>query len=646
MYSPSHSFSSYYAVFSPLLCIRNQYLRILSEKEVNQNLKPMLLTAADEIPKGDEWLYEGKYDGFRCKLEWVKKTPTLKSRNGNVLNHLFPEVIEFCHELYERIKSVLPLSLDGELVYLINNFRSDFSVVQSRGRMKNADTIATHSDNFPCHYVAFDILKYRGEVQSNRHLTTRKQVLTKLFKTLKLPLTVNYEDASRMQAIDVFEDSDVLWDKVKISNGEGIIAKKKTSKWIGDKRTTNWLKIKNWRYVNVILIKYYNNNGFFNGAIYKNDDLQEVVSFRHGLKDEEFKTLVTFFEANGSKQSGDVWTLEPSICVEIACIDFFGDKLREPRFHAFKFGLKPEECTWKNMQRQLNPLPDRVEVTHPDKPIWTNINCTKDDYLYYLQKVAPYMLPFLKDRLLTVIRYPHGVTGNVENFYQKHTPDYAPNFIQTQLVDDINYTLCNDIESLLWLGNQLALEFHIPFQNIHTDKPTEIVFDLDPPSVNEFSLAVEAALRMKAIFDQFELTSFVKTSGGKGMQIYIPIPDDTFTYEETGIFTEFVCNFLVEQYPEWFTTERLKKNRGNKLYLDYVQHREGKTIVAPYSPRGNEGGLIATPLSWDEVNSILNPSMFSIPAVLERIKSKGNPFRDFRQNVNSKEFKEALNKLK
>lgn len=108
-------------------------------------------------------------------------------------------------------------------------------------------------------------------------------------------------------------------------------------------------------------------------------------------------------------------------------------------------------------------------------------------------------MPFLRDRLLTIIRFPHGVV--CESFYQKNSPNNIPEYVTTKQVEDTNFILCNNIETLLWLGNQLALEFHIPFQSIHTEKLTEIVFDLDPPSVNEFHLAVSAALKMKAIFD-------------------------------------------------------------------------------------------------------------------------------------------------
>ncbi len=609
-----------------------------------RKLKPMLLTAADEITVGNEWLYETKYDGFRCILEW-KEEPILTSRNGKILNNMFPEIIHFCHTIYENIKSNLPLTIDGELVYLKNNFKSDFSIVQTRGRMSNKESISNHVKIFPCHYVVFDILQYKGESQTNRYLTTRKQLLAKLMKGLGLSTTVNYMDKRKIQAIDVFQDSEELWTQIKVNNGEGIIAKKKTSKWVSNTRSISWQKIKNWRYVNVVLTKYDKNNGFFNGAVFLDDSLVDVVTFHNGLKDEEFHTLASLFESNGTKQKGEVWGIHPSICVEVACIDFFSDYLREPSFHAFKLDMDPQECTWKAMQRKLNPLPEQMEFTHPEKILWPTIGFTKDDYLLYLQKASSHILPFLHDRLLTVIRYPHGMTGSMERFFQKHAPDYAPDYIQTKLVEDINYILCNDVESLLWLGNQLALEFHIPFQTIHTNKPTEIVFDLDPPSVKAFSLAIEAALRMKAIFDHFDLTSYIKTSGGKGMQVYIPLPNDVFSYEDTSTFTQFICNFLVEQEPQWFTTERLKKNRGNKLYLDYVQHKEGKTIIAPYSPRGNIQGLIATPLNWQEVKESLKPSMYTIPAVLERLEKQADPFRDFRQDNNEEEFKNVLSQL-
>lgn len=603
----------------------------------------MLLTASTEVPIGNEWLYETKYDGFRCILEWDKE-PLLKSRHGKLLNNMFPEIISFCHEIYDKIKPFLPLTMDGELVYLVNNFQSDFSKVQLRGRMKNIDTIKNNAEIFTCHYVVFDLLIYKGKDLTKLPLTKRKQQLSRVFNKVKLPVSINYQDTNRLQAINVYEDSPLLWERIVTNNGEGLIAKQTKSTWNSAERTNKWLKIKNWRYISIILTKYDKSNGFFHGVVYQNGLLVEVVTFRHGLSEVELATLITLFQTKGTQLSNNIWELEPSICVEIACIDFDGKKLREPRFHLFKLNTDIQDCSWEQMQKQLYPLPPTTKITHPDKPIWPKSGIQKDDYLMYLQRIAPYMLPFLKDRLLTVIRFPHGVPG--ESFYQKNSPDYVPDFVATKKMDDINYIMCNDLETLLWLGNQLALEFHIPFQTVHTNNPTEIVFDLDPPSVKEFSLAVEAAQQMKVIFDQFLLHSFVKTSGGKGIQLYIPLEEDSFTYEETGIFTKFICDFLVEQQPKWFTTERLKKNRGNKLYLDYVQHKEGKTIVAPFSPRGNELGLIATPLKWEEVKESLKPDTFTIPSVLDRITKQGDPFKYFRVNSEKDNFAMVLHQLK
>ena len=607
-------------------------------------MKPMLLTSTDSLPNGNDWIYEVKYDGYRCILHLEENGPIFISRNGKELTHLFPEIVQFCNEQYERIAPLLPITLDGEIVYLVNNFKSNFSIVQSRGKMRAKKTITEASKTFPCSLIVFDVLRYKGKDLTQSQLTERKKVLTDIFQLLQFSLQPNFQVKGEIQSIEIFENENLVWNEVKKYNGEGVIAKKKTSLWEIGKRSNQWLKVKNWLIVTVVLTKYDQENGYFNGAVFGGETLEEVTIFRHGLSDEELKTLAKFFQSNGKQTSSMTWEIPPSICVDVACISLTGDKLREPRFAGFRFDVNPTEVTWKTMLRQLNPIPEKVEITHPDKPVWPVLNLVKDDYIYYLQQVSPFFLPFLNNRLLTAIRFPHGVPG--ESFYQKNAPDYIPDFIETKKEEDIDYIVCNDIDSLLWLGNQLALEFHIPFQTIDTKYPTEIVFDLDPPSVEEFSLAIEAALRMKSIFDNFKLLSFIKTSGGKGLQVYIPLPKDTFSYDETRVFTEFVCNFLCEQEPRWFTTERLKKNRGNKLYLDYVQHAEGKTIIAQYSPRGNERGLIATPIQWHEVNEKLNPSLFPIPAILDRINSIGDPFKDFFKIGETQTFEPVLNSLK
>ncbi|WNB90645.1 non-homologous end-joining DNA ligase [Bacillus sp. NEB1478] len=270
---------------------------------------------------------------------------------------------------------------------------------------------------------------------------------------------------------------------------------------------------------------------------------------------------------------------------------------------------------------------DLVTITSPDKPLWPKVDLNKIEYINYLTQIAPYILPFLRNRALTVIRYPHGV--GEERFYQKNCPDYAPEFVSTIRQEDIDYIVCNNLQTLIWLGNQLAFEFHIPFRLAEASFPSEIVMDLDPPSRNDFILSVEAALMIKEVCDNLHLKTFVKTSGNKGMQIYIPLPDNQISFEDTRLFTEFLAHYLIEREPRWFTIERLKKNRGNKCYIDYIQHAEGKTIIAPYSVRGNEDALIAAPLFWEEVSRTLKPELFPMPVMEQRIKEKGNPFESF-----------------
>ena len=284
-----------------------------------------------------------------------------------------------------------------------------------------------------------------------------------------------------------------------------------------------------------------------------------------------------------------------------------------------------------------------IEITSPEKIIWPANKVTKHDYMAYLIQISPYMLPFLNNRLLTVIRYPHGVENSF--FYQKNCPDYAPDYVETVESEGINYIVCNSVYTLCWLGNQLAIEFHVPFQAIGEAWPLEIVFDLDPPDTDHFFLAVKAAREIHTLLHQFRIKSYPKLSGNKGIQIHIPVYPRPLSYEDTRIFTGFIAQFLTEKFPDLFTTERMKKNRGGRLYIDYVQHAEGKTIIAPYSARGsNPYGQVAAPLYWNEVNDSLSPRHFTLDRVLKRVKEAKCPFHDYftSENLNLYRFIRTL----
>lgn len=274
----------------------------------------------------------------------------------------------------------------------------------------------------------------------------------------------------------------------------------------------------------------------------------------------------------------------------------------------------------------------RVRISHPDKPLWSELPVTKAHYTSYLANMAPFMLPFLAHRALTVVRYPHGVPG--DSFFQKNCPDYAPDFIRTAEIDGTVYIVCNDLSTLLWLGNQSALEFHVPFNRTDATRPLEIVFDLDPPDRSAFPLAVKAAREMKAIFDRLGLVSYPKLSGSRGLQIHIPISGSGLTYRDTRQFTSFIARLLVQKFPDSFTVERLKKNRGRKLYVDYVQHAEGKTLICPYSTRGKPKATVAAPLYWEEVTDSLKIDTYNLPFVLKRTLAGTCPMADYFEQKN------------
>ncbi|MEH7226176.1 DNA ligase D [Bacillus sp. JJ1566] len=607
-------------------------------------LKPMLPTLIFEAPTGPNWVYEIKYDGFRAMLHWENSRIQLISRNGNLLNEQFPEIIKQCENLSNEMAPFLPLVFDGELCILESPFKASFEHIQQRGRLRSEAKIAEASVAKPAHYLVFDLLKLSGKNIMSRKFQDRKTELYRLFSDIKLPSAVEANNQEIIQLITYDQDLNSIWTKATSSNAEGIIAKKLDSTWEEGKRTSNWYKIKNWQVGAFFILGYDKKNAFFHVGVMRKNQIYEIGLFSHGLSPDERQALLHVIQANAIEDNIGFIKAEPGICVELFYLELYKEQLRQPSFSKFRFDVDWQDCTWEKLVRNTPLLPEEIEITHPDKPLWKDKSITKLEYIHYLVGVSTYMLPFLNDRLLTVIRYPHGMYG--EKFYQKNCPDYAPEFIQTSMSEGIDYIVCNDLRTLTWLGNQLSFEFHIPFQTIYSNGPSEIVFDLDPPSRDAFPLAKKAATILKEVFDGLKLISFVKTSGNKGLQIYIPLPENRFTYDDTRQFTEFVANYLTTMEPDLFTTERLKKNRGNRLYVDYVQHAEGKTIVAPYSVRGNDGAYVATPLYWDEITDDLSIEDFPLESIIERINEKGCPFAHYFDAKDEQPFEPVLEFLR
>ncbi|WP_211318547.1 DNA ligase D [Falsibacillus pallidus] len=598
----------------------------------------MLPTLTFNPSPAGNWSYEIKYDGFRAILYLDRNSISLISRNGKELLPQFPEIKTYLENHTSIIQNQLPMVLDCELVLLKNPYASDFACLQVRGRMKSASKIQEASQKRPSRLMVFDMLHVKGADLFNKPYSMRRKRLEDLFQTWDL------EPESLIKLAATFQTIQDIWPIVDLYGSEGIVIKKTNSLWFSGKRSAEWLKFKNWNTLSCFISGYSTKNGYYEISIYKEGKVCRIGQFLSGASPEQKNALNDVIHSNGIKKEDGIIEIPPGICVDIYYLEMMDNELREPRLKDFRFDLKPEDCTFKKLLFDSQNFPKKSTLTHLDKPLWEKPAIDKLMYLSYLRKIAPYILPYLKDRELTVIRLPHGING--ESFFQKNCPEYAPEYIKTHKNDNINYILCNDLASLIWLGNQLAIEFHIPFTQAGNSFPEEIVFDLDPPGREYFHLAVSAALKLKELFDGMSLISFVKTSGNKGLQVFVPLPSQKFTWEETRLFTEFIAKYLVTNHSEQFTIERLKKNRGKRLYFDYIQHAEGKTIIAPYSVRANADALLSAPLFWSDVSAELNIEDYTMDSVLHSLKKRGCPFSTYFQSKKRQPFSPILEFLK
>jgi len=261
-----------------------------------------------------------------------------------------------------------------------------------------------------------------------------------------------------------------------------------------------------------------------------------------------------------------------------------------------------------------------IQITNPDKPLWPEVGITKAMYLQKLAAISPFLLRYCRGRLLTTIRYPHGVEG--ESFYQKNAPEPLPPFVQTHVHENINYVMLNGLPELLWLGNLAALEFHPSLHLAGSNLPCEWMIDLDP-TLQEEPRIMEATAIVGDILSSLGLSSVPKTSGATGVQIIVPISEG-ITFDELRAVGQFVGQYVTEKFPKLFTIERLKKNRGDKIYFDYLQHYSGRTLAAPYTPRARRFGTVSTPLTWDEVRQNVAPTEFHLLNIEERLREKGD----------------------
>ncbi|WHY02759.1 non-homologous end-joining DNA ligase [Neobacillus sp. DY30] len=265
-----------------------------------------------------------------------------------------------------------------------------------------------------------------------------------------------------------------------------------------------------------------------------------------------------------------------------------------------------------------------IEITHPEKVIWENQGITKMDYIQYLLDVSFYLIQHAKERLLMIWVYPNGIHG--KKIEKRSLPQTAPAWVSHTLYKQKERILLNNRATLVWAANYGGIEFHVPFdRHDKTDYPLEMVFDLDPPEDNSFDIVLEVAIKLKQLLESLGLTSVPRTSGSSGMQVFVPIQPN-YTFEQTRKINTFIAQYFAEQMPQHITLERVVSKRGNKLYFDYLQLWKGRTMPVVYTARAKSNPTIATPLTWEEVETGIKPTDFTILNIKNRIEKMGDLF--------------------
>jgi bifunctional non-homologous end joining protein LigD len=600
-----------------------------AHEAVQGTYRPMLASLDTRVPSGEAWTFEVKFDGYRAIAYIRGGECRLVSRNDNDLTARFADVAK---ALVKAVRSPHAV-VDGEITRIDPAGRTSFSELQQ--------------GTGPLVYFAFDLLELDGEPLLELPLRDRKARLRKL-------LDARVKSVSFSEG---FEDGDALFDVAREQKLEGVIAKRVDSTYKPGRRTRDWLKIKTENVDEFVVVGYTrgagrraNTFGSLVLAVNEGNELRYVGNVGTGFDDAEIRKLLrllrplhrdassfTVVPKMPRVRKGDVQWVAPELVAQVRYGEWTHDgHLRHPAYQGIREDKAAGEVTAPQPIEDVIRAGGReLRLSNLDKPFWPAEGITKGDLLRYYRAVAPVLLPHLKDRPFTMRRYPDGAYG--EAFFQKDAPKHMPEWIPTfhALVSArdrartkkwIDFPLVNDELALLWMVNMGCIDMNAWYSRVDKpERPDFVLFDLDPTPEVPWSQTIEVALILKGLLDTLELASFPKTSGGKGFHVLVPI-DRRSTYDDTREFAEIVAGAIARSHPKLATTEWSKARRRGVL-IDANQNGEGKTIASAYSVRPKPNAPVSTPLRWDEVNDKLNPSIYTMPVVLERVRMHGDLYQ-------------------
>lgn len=617
-----------------------------SSRKVPGFIKPMLAKETNASFDDPDWIFEVKWDGFRAIAD-LRSDVKLYSRNGNDFSGKYPPIAAALRKLKKG------LVLDGEIVVLDDNGLPSFQKLQHYEQYKH----------LPLLFYVFDLLEKNGRKITDLPLTQRKALLKKL-----IPKTgsIRYADHVEGNGLDFF--------RIAVQKDlEGIMAKRASSTYAEGARTTDWLKVKNHKSAEALIVGFTKPTGsrkYFGSLVLAardGKDLRHLGQAGTGYNDatltEIFNKLQPLvraaspFDGKVDVPAGVTW-VEPVLICEVKFSEWTKDrKFRHPVFLRLRNDKQVKEIDMKNIA-PITKLPKKqatsvnnkvvkkqkkgeeeikigkatVKLTNLSKVYWPDEGITKGMLIDYYQSIAPYILPFLKDRPQSLKRNPNGIKDG--GFFHKDAGEEAPPFVKSFKVyaesskKEIDYIICNDAATLAYLNNLGCIELN-PWHSTtkKPEYPDYMIIDIDPSEKNTFDQVVETANAFKKVLDDAGASCYCKTSGSTGLHIYVPM-GKKYDYDHVKEFAELLCMIVSDELPLFTTMERNLKKRGNKkIYLDYLQNRRSQTISSVYSVRPKPGATVSMPLEWKEVKKGLSPLDFTIENALKRIKKKPDLFK-------------------
>ncbi|MDQ6847635.1 MAG: DNA ligase D [Candidatus Dormibacteraeota bacterium] len=620
---------------------------------------PMLATTVDRAFSREGWFFELKWDGVRALAAVDDGRVRLVGRSGRDETSRYPELAALGHALRGHSAVV-----DGEIVVMNDDGRPSFERLQSRiNVVRDSDVRRAMRDN-PATYVAFDILRLDGRDLMQTSLRIRK-------KTLKDVLTP--VDAV-MYADDVERDGESFFAAVKSQGIEGMIGKRADSLYQPGRRSPDWVKVKAWQTQSCVIAGWTGGRGRRSeqlGAlilgVYDGVDLIHCGQVGTGFNAKtlrELRVRLDTLVVPTSALRPPPHTAEPATWVrpELVCeVRHAGwtrqGILRHPAYLGLRDDIAPRDsvreepvqagavaaagrsgdAATESLLEQLGALADsdalqvegtRVRVTHLNKVMWPDDQLTKRDLIAHYIRVAPVLLPYLRDRPLSMQMFPDGIDGN--HFWRKDKPSHAPKWIESWTYHGEKtkeYIVVNDLATLIWVANAASIDLHPWHSRVDApQQPDWAVFDLDPAEGATFESVITIARLTGVALDHYGLHSVLKTTGQTGLQIYVPIrrgPD----YGAVRGWVEGVARAIGRIVPELVSWEWSVKARTGRVRIDYTQNIINKTLNAPYTVRAVPRAPVSAPITWAELDDpALRPDRWTVRTIGERLAEFGDLF--------------------